>query len=88
MSVSCDCCVLSGKGVCDGPIIRPEKSFRMWCIIVCVSRNLKNESALTRFALLRQKGGGGRGWWGGDVRQVGEYLQETGFFKHLLMVKE
>ena len=32
----CLCCVLSGRGLCDGLITRPEeKSYRLWCIIVC-----------------------------------------------------
>jgi hypothetical protein len=35
MSVSCECCVLSGRGFCDGPIPRPEESYRLWCVIVC-----------------------------------------------------
>jgi hypothetical protein len=26
MSVSCECCVLSGRGICDGPIPCPEES--------------------------------------------------------------
>jgi hypothetical protein len=26
MSVSCECCVLSGRGLCDGLIISPENS--------------------------------------------------------------
>jgi hypothetical protein len=26
MFVSCECCVLSGRGLCDGPIPRPEES--------------------------------------------------------------
>jgi hypothetical protein len=30
MSVSCECCVLSGRGLCDGPITRPEESYRVW----------------------------------------------------------
>jgi hypothetical protein len=30
MSVSCECCVLSGSSLCDGPITRPEKSYRLW----------------------------------------------------------
>jgi hypothetical protein len=25
--VSCDCCVLSGRGLCDGLINRPEESY-------------------------------------------------------------
>jgi hypothetical protein len=26
---------LSGRGLCDGPIPRPEESYRMWCDNVC-----------------------------------------------------
>jgi hypothetical protein len=32
MSVSCECCVLSGRGFCDGLITRPEGSYRVWCV--------------------------------------------------------
>ena len=32
MSVSFECCVLSGSGLCDGPITRPEESYRVWCV--------------------------------------------------------
>ena len=28
----CECCVLSGRGPCDGPITRPEYPYRVWCI--------------------------------------------------------
>jgi hypothetical protein len=28
MFVCCECCVLSGRGLCDGPITRPEESSR------------------------------------------------------------
>jgi len=31
MAVCCECCVLSGRGLCDGPIARPEESYRLWC---------------------------------------------------------
>ena len=27
MSISCECCVLSGRGLCDGPVARPESHF-------------------------------------------------------------
>ena len=33
--VCCDCCVLSGRGLCDELITRPEKSYRLWCVVVC-----------------------------------------------------
>jgi hypothetical protein len=29
MFFCCDCCVLSGRGLCDELITRPEKSFRL-----------------------------------------------------------
>jgi len=35
MSVSCECCVLSGTGFCDKLITRPEESYRLWCVVVC-----------------------------------------------------
>jgi len=35
ISVCCNCCVLSGRGFCDELITRPEKSYRLWCVIVC-----------------------------------------------------
>jgi hypothetical protein len=34
ISVSCECCVLSGRGLCDVPILRPEESYRLWWVIV------------------------------------------------------
>jgi hypothetical protein len=48
MFVCCECCVLSGKGLCDGVIIRPEESYRMWRVCVW-SRNLENEEAKARY---------------------------------------
>jgi hypothetical protein len=35
MFVSCVCCVLSGKGLCDELITRPEESYRLWHVVVC-----------------------------------------------------
>ena len=35
ISVSCECCVLSGRGLCDGLICRPEESYQLWCVVVC-----------------------------------------------------
>ena len=35
ISVSCECCVLSGRGLCDELITRPEESYRLWCVVVC-----------------------------------------------------
>jgi len=27
--------VLSGRGLCDELISRPEESYRLWCVVVC-----------------------------------------------------
>ena len=35
MFVCCECCVLSGRGLCYEPITRPEESYRLWCVVVC-----------------------------------------------------
>ena len=35
MSVCCECCVLSGRGLCDELITRPEESYRLWYVVVC-----------------------------------------------------
>jgi len=35
MSVCCECCVLSGRGLCDELITRPEESYRLWCVVEC-----------------------------------------------------
>ena len=32
--VCCECCVLSGRGLCDELITRPEESYRLWCVVV------------------------------------------------------
>jgi hypothetical protein len=32
MSVCCECCVLSGRGLCDELVPRPEESYRVWCV--------------------------------------------------------
>ena len=31
----CECRVLSGRGLCDELITRPEESYRLCCVVVC-----------------------------------------------------
>jgi hypothetical protein len=46
MSVSCECCVLSGRGLCDELITRPEASYRLWCVSnVCDHETSTKEEA-------------------------------------------
>ena len=35
MFVYCECYVLSGRGLCDGLVTRPEESYRLCCVVVC-----------------------------------------------------
>ena len=35
MFVSCECHVLSSRGLCDELITHPEESYSLWCIIMC-----------------------------------------------------
>ena len=41
--------MLSGRGLCDGLITRPEESYRLWCVVVCDLENLKNEEGIARY---------------------------------------
>ena len=34
MSVSCDRCVLSGRGLCVGVTVRPEEYYRVWFVLI------------------------------------------------------
>ena len=31
----CECCVLSGRGLCTGLITHPAESYRLCCVVVC-----------------------------------------------------
>jgi hypothetical protein len=33
MDVCYEFCVLSGRGLCDEVIIRPEESYQLWCVV-------------------------------------------------------
>ena len=35
MDVCRECCVFSGRGLCDGPITWQEGSYWLWCVVVC-----------------------------------------------------
>ena len=35
MDVFCQCRMLSGRGLCDGLISRPEESYRLWYVFEC-----------------------------------------------------
>jgi len=45
MFVCCECCVLSGRGLCDGLITRPEESYRL-CRVVLRDQETSNTRRL------------------------------------------
>ena len=47
--------MLSGRGLCDELITRPEESYRLWCVVVCDLENLKNKEAMTRVGSQRHR---------------------------------
>ena len=54
MFVCCECCVLSGRVLCDGLIIRSEESYRLWRVVVCdhetsKTRRLKPATGLWKY---------------------------------------
>jgi hypothetical protein len=46
--------VLSGRGLCDELITRPEESYRLWCAVACDLENLVNE-VMTRAGSQRHR---------------------------------
>ena len=50
MFVCCECCVLSGTGLCDGLITRPEESYRLWPVVcdqeISKTRRLMSDTGL------------------------------------------
>jgi coenzyme F420-reducing hydrogenase gamma subunit len=58
MFVSCERCVLPGKGLCVGPITCQGESYRLRCVIVCdldSSRMRRPWSVLGCFAVEKMK---------------------------------
>jgi hypothetical protein len=54
MFACCDCCVLSGRGLCDGLITRLEESYRLWRVVVCDQETLrKKEEAKARYRAVK-----------------------------------
>jgi len=54
MFVCCECCVLSGRGLCDELITHPEEYYRLWCVVVCDLENLVSEEAVALTGMQRQ----------------------------------
>jgi hypothetical protein len=55
MFFCCVCCVLSGRGLCDGLITRPEESYRIWRVVVSDQETSWYEEAIARAGLQCQR---------------------------------
>jgi hypothetical protein len=55
MFVSCSVSVFPGTGLCDGPIPRPEESYRLKCVFECDQVKMK-----TLYAYCEQVGRRGK----------------------------
>jgi hypothetical protein len=49
------CCVLSGRGLCDELITRPEESYRLWRVVVCDQEISCDEEAIARAGMQRKE---------------------------------
>ena len=64
--VCCEHCVLSGSGLCDELLTRPEESYRLWCVVVCdveTSRMRRPLPALGRSATGKKNRSKCFGWY-------------------------
>jgi len=55
MDVCRECCVLSGRGLCNELITRSEESYRAWCVVVCDLETSSMRGPWPPGGLLRQK---------------------------------
>jgi hypothetical protein len=55
MFPSCQCCLLSGRGLCDELITLPGEIYRLWCVRCVRSMNLRNEVAKARVGQHRHR---------------------------------
>jgi hypothetical protein len=49
------CCVLSGRVLCDGLITRPEESYQLWRVVVCDHETSKNKENKARYRAVWNK---------------------------------
>ena len=58
ITVSCECCVLSGRGLCDVPITRTEESYREWLVSVWLRGLIRHNGAVETYIYVCVGGGG------------------------------
>jgi hypothetical protein len=53
MFVCYECCVFSGRGLCDGLTTRPGDSYRLWRVVVCDKETSINDEAKARYRAVK-----------------------------------
>ena len=53
MFVCCECCLSSGRGLCDGLITRPEESYRLWRVVVCDQETSQTRRLKARYRAVK-----------------------------------
>ena len=53
MFVCCECCVLSGRDLCDGLIARQEESYRLWRVVVCDQETSRMRGLKARYGAVK-----------------------------------
>jgi len=69
-----ECCVLSGRGLCDELITRLEESYRLWCVIVCDLETSRIRRSWPALGCSATKKGGWGGVWGMSSGLTSEIL--------------
>jgi hypothetical protein len=82
--VSCECCMLPGRCLCDGLITRPGHSYRLWCLIVFDLVMLWRRRPWA--ALGRSAKGAGRGERCPVVQTTRLNIQHFAFYPHTVRV--
>jgi len=59
MSVSCQCCVMSGRGLCDGSISHPEEFYQVWCVLSVIEEPHRGGLGPLGLSCHEKVGGGG-----------------------------
>ena len=64
MSICCECCVLSRRGLCIELITRPEESYHQWCVVECDQETSRMRRPWPTGRLLHQiKKNNNNTWW-------------------------
>jgi hypothetical protein len=75
MSVCCDCCLLSGRGLCVGLITLPEESYRLWCVVCDLETSWMRRAWPTGGCCAKKNC-----WWSGYLTHCSYYVTGYGTY--------